>query len=403
MNGEKINDAVYKRNLLVEKNLNCTIKEFNVGDYDADTTEMSKMVQTMVASNETTYDAVYMYMNMTAAGIAEGYYRDLREISTMHFNESWWDDVMMDATSIKNHNYFASSSAHLMGWELLWCLYFNDKMMDDLGLERPYQLVRDGKWTLDELEKYCKAAANLNGDDKFTSREDANCVAGCVSFWNCMPKFIFGCNALYVTKNKDDVPVFDCGEKFINACQKIADYTTQDGCYIGMTGGNYLNVFKQERALFAGGEIKTAQQMRDLEWNFGLVPFPKYDAAQEKYLSTPAHQSAVLTIPVTTPDADEVGLLFDALSYESDKSVITPYFEYMVEQKGLRNDDSIEMLQIIKSGRSFDIGIAFQWAAPINDVFKNKLNSSSLNIVSTIDSKKAAVEGEIQKTLDAIE
>ena len=42
-------------------------------------------------------------------------------------------------------------------------MLFHAGVFDDYNIEYPYQMVRDGKWTLDELKKSCQAAANLNG------------------------------------------------------------------------------------------------------------------------------------------------------------------------------------------------------------------------------------------------
>ncbi len=53
---------------------------------------------------------------------------------------------------------------------------------DDLGLETPYQLVRDGTWTIDRLTEHAKSAANLNGDDSFAWNEKGNAIYGLASY-----------------------------------------------------------------------------------------------------------------------------------------------------------------------------------------------------------------------------
>lgn len=153
VDGETINDAIYNRNAKVEAKMNYKLKEVN-GEYDKMATELD----TLVMSGDSTYDAVYMPMFTAGSGMSQGYYRELDEIDTIHLGEEWWDQIFLDATSIGGSHYFAMSNAHLMGWDGLWCLLFNENMMDDLGLDYPYQLVRDGKWTLDKLTEYCEAA-----------------------------------------------------------------------------------------------------------------------------------------------------------------------------------------------------------------------------------------------------
>lgn len=140
---------------------------------------MAANLQTYILAGDAVYDAVYMPMYQVIAGLTEGYYTCLNDVSTIHLDEDWWDQILLDSTSIRNKNYFATSAAHLMGYDRLWCLFFNESMMDELGLEYPYQLVRDGEWTLDKFSEYCKAAANLNGDDSFVKDADGKAVFGC--------------------------------------------------------------------------------------------------------------------------------------------------------------------------------------------------------------------------------
>ena len=391
---------MFKRNERVQNKLNCILVEENRSDYDG----MTNYLRKFIVADDATYDAAYIMMFQMGKGISEKMYYNLSDIDTLHLDQSWWDSVLIDATRIGDKIYFASSSAHLMLWELLWCLYFNEQMMTDNGLEFPYQLVRDGKWTFDEFLKYCGAASNLNGDDKFSIKEDGKSVSGCSAFDNAVPKFLFGFDAHYVIKDESGTPVIDCGQRFVDASQRLAKFLGDKSLFLNMGGeSDNLRIFKQNRSLFLCAEIKSSLNMRDLEQTFGILPLPKYDENQADYHSTSAHQSAVFTIPVSNKNPEEIGLIFDALSYESDKSVLPKYFKYRVEQKGMRNDESIEMLQIIKKTRSYDIGVAYQWVNSLVDRINTKLLDGNSDVLSTIDAAKKTVNNNIQATLDAME
>lgn len=93
--GDTLSDAIHKRNLFVEQNLNCTIKETNINAGD-----VAGKINRMIKSDESTYDAAYMGMNSIKSMVAEGCLYDLNTIDSMHFSESWWDTAMMNALSI---------------------------------------------------------------------------------------------------------------------------------------------------------------------------------------------------------------------------------------------------------------------------------------------------------------
>ncbi len=401
--GEPVNDAIFERNEFIKEKLNCAIEEINAEAIN----DMPVALEANILANDDTYDAVYMPMHHLEGGMPQGYYYCLNDIETIHFDESYWDQIMLDSTSIRGKNYFATSSAHLMGWDSLWCVFFNKQLMDNNALEYPYQLARDGEWTIDKLTEYCKVVANLNGDESFT-KASKNATFGFTSYQEVISKLIYGCDALYMEKNEKDEPVIAFeNEHFVNVCLRLSELMSSAGLYLNadtesLPDTSYVNIYKNQQSLFLGAEVKMALQLRDLEQPFGIVPMPKYDTAQENYCSTAVYQLAVFTIPITNKNPERVGLLFDAISYESDVRVLPLYFNVLVEQKGLRDQESIEMLNIIKETRSFDIGIAYRWAASLEALLRSNMLSGSTEIASSLASGKSAVLSSMEALLDAL-
>ncbi len=405
LNGETVNDAMYNRNEVVTDKLNCELVEINTAGWDS----MGAQLQTQILADSCEYDAVYMIFNQVHSGLVEGYYQNLSELNNIHLDEPYWNQVMLKETSLRNNNYFATSSTHLMEQEGICCLFFSEAMMDDFGMEYPYQTVKDGKWTLAEFEKYCKQAANLNGDESFDANASGNAVYGGTAMYLVSTRLLYGLGARFVSKDANDEPVIACdNEHFVNACQRLADLFAQKGTFlIASADGNspeyYLNFFDNQRTLFLSGELAAAQRFRRLEPSFGILPAPKYDEEQEEYNTTTAQQCAVFTIPVTNGAPEDVALLFDALSYESNESVIQEYFGVTVEQKGLRNDESIEMLNILRDTLSIDIGIGYRWTREIEDGIFASVNKGNPNVVSMIESNRAVAENKIALLLETLD
>ena len=51
-----------------------------------------------------------------------------------------------------------------------------------------------------------------------------------------------------------------------------------------------------------------------------------------------------MVIPKTVQDLDRTGVILESLSYEGYKSVISAYYDTMLKNKLMRDEDSIEML-----------------------------------------------------------
>ena len=147
------------------------------------------MVKTAVAAGDYICDVAFPLTYNMGTLITEGILQDLSKISGFQFEQPWWDqDVMADAY-VGNDKalYFASSDLTLHNFEMSWCLYFNRRMIEDHQLDLPYDTVKAGKWTFDELYKYISVGANLNGDESWDWNKDGNSVYG---FTSMQPDFI---------------------------------------------------------------------------------------------------------------------------------------------------------------------------------------------------------------------
>ena len=167
--------------------------------------------------------------------------------------------------------------------------------------------------------------------------------------------------------------------------------------------GGYMYIFSNRRSLFLTGELKAAQLLRDMNDMVGMVPFPKFDEAQEDYKTYVLERLFYLTIPNTCSDPERAALISEVITHESLLSVIPLYYDTVVEQKGLRNEDSIEMLDIMRRTRSTDIASLFGWDTTLKNNINNKIFAGDTNIASEIESQRGTVEGEIQTFLEFLD
>ena len=212
--------------------------------------------------------------------------------------------------------------------------------------------------------------------------------------------------------DENDDPVFNYGsERFYNVISKLAVLLSgDDGQTLEANTddfnaelGGYLHVFSTGRSLFVTGEIKAAQTLRDMTDTFGIIPFPKYDESQEDYVTDLVFQLFYLTIPITNQRLDMTATIVEAMTHDSFTDVIPVYYEQTVEQKVLRNNESIEMLEIMRQTRTVDPGVVFGWTNTLNETIRTKLFAGDANVASDIESAKTSIETNIDKFLEFLE
>lgn len=66
--------------------------------------------------------------------------------------------------------------------------------------------------------------------------------------------------------------------------------------------------------MFMSAPLGHLSHLRDFEGNFGVVPMPKLDEAQESYQSMIATWGTLMTtIPSSAKDPERTGIILDAL------------------------------------------------------------------------------------------
>ncbi len=415
--GEQLDDAVYDRNRKVEDKLNIQFKEVVLAGGAAwETGQIAAcdaVIQAVMADENDEFDAAYLPVYFKPDVVTGGYLVNLLDVPEMNVYADYWDAKINTELTVNDTLFIAASPLHFMTLDLCWLYLFNEDMMDNLQLEYPYQLVRDGKWTLDKLNEYISVAANLNGDESFKFDLDGNSVYGISAHTALHLTQRYACNdRTYTRDSNGDIQLTLESEHFYNVLDKVAKMLTMsDGrVYYNNTDlpdlSGYVGVFSVDRALFLDCQLKAAQGLRHMESSYGMVPKPKFDEAQEDYHVNVGDSACFLSIPVTNDNLSRTGFILDALSYESHKDVLPVYMDVTVSQKGLRNDDSIEMLEYIWEDRSIDMTGVYRITKDCVNAI-GKLVQAGTGDVSSASSVVAshlpAAEQKLLEFLDAIE
>ncbi len=398
--GDKLDDAVYDRNRDLEERY-----KFKMEIADEDINEGYTKYQNAILANEEAYDVGFVPAFRLGSFISDEALYNLLDYPEFQLEQDYWDHSVTDTALIGSGDklYFASTDFSLFGFDGTLCVYFNENKLNDLQLDTPYDMVRDGSWTLDKISEYMKAGANLNGDSSFSWDKTANATYGMVSWAAAAGSFIIGSGESYIVKDEDNIPTLGIeNNRFYDVADKVAGIFSKEGEFLAQNGANedhYETIFQNGRALFLTAEIKAMSKYRNMDDNFGIVPIPKYEESQDGYHSFRTSYALMMTVPVTNTKPAETGIIMDALTYMTAEDVLPVYYEVNLSQKGLRNEDSIEMLDIIRDSRCFDIGEVFGWTVDLKNTIDSSLTSGTGDLASTVAQYKSAVTKSIEDTM----
>jgi hypothetical protein len=141
--------------------------------------------------------------------------------------------------------------------------------------------------------------------------------------------------------------------------------------------------------------------MRDVDYEIGVVPMPKYDEAQEAYRSYIYHGAGAMGIPKTNSDTARTGVIAEYLAAYSHETVKETYFNETLDFKYIQDEEGQKMLDIIFSNGTVDLTAVYGWGN-VQTVIRQQLFGGKTEVVSRVEKLAAKIESGIADTIEAL-
>lgn len=353
--GDIIDDAIYKRNTSVEERLNITLSVYAAEGWENYDKAVSNLRATIFAGDDS-YDLVAGWSARIPQLAIEGCFLNLYDVPYLNLEQPWWVQSLVDELTIADHLYFCTGDIVLTVISPSYVFYFNKSLAEKYLVPDLYETVLDGKWTIDYMSELAKTvSSDLNGDTIM----DDNDLYGCViTGLNNVDGFLQSSGIKMITKDSDGYPVFNMEYDKINTLvEKIYTFMYENTGVLGYQneGSPYsdtqIAMFKNDQVLFIPNPLSNASsEFKDMDSDYGIIPYPKFDEAQEQYLTRIQDALALMCVPITNSNIDCAGATLEAMSAESYRNVTSTYFEVAMKVKYSRDDVSSQMLDIVRDG-----------------------------------------------------
>ena len=346
VNGDVVDVAAYRRNAEVEDMFGITINQITGFSVD----EYMTVFRNAVSANDADFDlCMFWSTHALNALISENMVADWKSISEINLDKPWYNQSANEAWTVNGKQYFAVSDLSYSVQQHCRVL-FNKDMFDKYQLDYPYEAVFDGEWTLDMMLELCKDVYEDNNQDNVQSYED---TFGFVTNPAMLSIFPYSTGELAVIPAKDGYELNLYTERHVDIVEKIQSLYDNPNVWVCQIGGNkQYETFNEGRALFetyASDPVK----LRDIDaFDFGYLPYPKYDENQDEYYSFT--YGGMLGIPNITTDYTRTGYIVEALSAASAKYLEEAFIEKCIEGKVLRDDESVEIYRMLRDNAMYE-------------------------------------------------
>jgi len=402
--GDIVNDAIFQRNRTVEERLNVDLTYTLAPGNSTYKNDWVKTVKNSTMAGDGVNDIVGGY---SMAGATLAYNRllmDLKEQPYLDFTKPWWPASLINEATCEDKLYFCSGDISNYMIYYLNAVFFNKSLAQAYDVEDLYTLVREGKWTLEKMaELSADAYHDLNGDGKKDPADQFGLTMSSV----CADSLFFSSGLRTTEIGDDGLPAISDmfgSEKAQSLVTWLNDLFKTNSAYLSLDN-DYMLPFLEERAMFFLVDVAFAgDKLRFTEIDYGILPIPKYDEAQEDYYTIPSFTYTLYGIPVDAKNPDRSAAVLECLGSEAYRTVSPALFETALKVKYAGDDATSEMYDIIRGGVVFDIGRIFNdsMSSLTYSLFRGALQTGNSNWTSTFERSRKSLDKQFAKVIDAL-
>lgn len=403
MTGERVNDAIFARNQNTEDYLNIALDViYEHGDWSY-RDSYNNIVRSSIMAGDNAYDYVTGMISCIQPLASTELFLNLNEMPGMELSNPWWVSSMQKEQSLNGKLLSTLGDVSLSLYKGLSVLFFNQNLIAERNLDNPFDLVREGKWTVDNMIRLtAETGEDINGDGVWKEGEDLFGIMIHELVYRSMNAAL---DVHPVHIGEDGIPVVDdLDERAINVIEKLTDYLhNHPSVWIKAEDILPRDCFISGHTIFFLGKLMMIESMGDMEADYGIIPMAKYDENQESYHTQIATASQIILVPVTTGSAETTGHVLETLCYFTWRDVVGEYYENALQTRYSRDADTAEMLDIIRQGAVNGFDYAYSTSLG-GDPWVNKIVSDfswrALPPASSYEKQKKGWQKMIEKIME---
>ncbi len=394
--GEIVNDTLFARDRWMEETFNVNMA------YTLDDGMNPSQILKSIQAGDDLYDMILGDLAEVARTLAaNGAIYSLNDLPELKLTEEYWFPELNEEIKIGDTQYFVNCPISPRYWGSVYLIMFNRELVENMDLGNFYDMVNEGKWTIDKMDELCRAVcSDLDGDGKIGDNDRFGMINGSED------AIVLGSDYHFVENNGGSMHVTLDDPGMIDLMHRISDIFDQDHTVLwGWTPGiDPENAFNNGNYLFYTPCAFELADFRDLPYDYGILPSPKMDEAQKEYyvFSQPwVGTTAMIPVTLVGEALSRSATLTDAMAAYGYDYVRPAVFENVIQLKGTRDEQSAQIIDKIYENVKIDLSIILRFGK-LRETYQTYLTTKNnkQDIVSAYASIKDATYAEIESLIE---
>ena len=352
--GDVFNDAIFNREAAVQDKYNIEIEEIIEDDPNG-------CIKKSVTANTQDYSMSYCVLTDEISMFCNNYAIGVSDMPVFDLTKPYWDQGAIRTLSINGKMYYGLSDMGFGHYESNLVMFYNGVLLTNTQLESPYDLYKNGEWTLDKMYEMMQTVSNdENGDGRMVEGEDIFGFVGRVGKYQTT---VTGSGySLVMWDDSTKTSEFKITSDDMMAIGEMTKKMLFDEDISIVEGDKSTEMFKQGQALFYCRTLGDFRNLRDQEDDYGIINWPalRGDMVGSSYCVNPE----AFFISADCEDQERLATIIESINAYTYDYVLDDYIEKAVIGKGARDKQSAEIVRENFSRRAFDMAGAFGLSSP---------------------------------------
>ena len=399
LTGEGVNDAAFARNTTVEERFNTKIAFFPNADYS---TCSRTITNSVTAGDGGAFDLIQYHVVENSGVAMKGYYLNWYDVPNIDFTRSWWSDSNINDLTINGRCFLAMGDFAISTIGGTYCMYYDKQEAQNYQIEDLYEVVREGRLTLDFLKGLASQIYTDKNGDGIKNEGDYFALAS--NQRSNFNTYLWACdNQIFSRDDTGELTYNYFSEHLVNVYDSCWDLlNSYEGVWTGFEHGSAISLFTNYGSLLCNGTLDSAtSSLVEFEHDYGVIPYPKYDEAQAEYKTMVDGYHEAMAVAKTAEYLEFIGTVTEALCAESYKQVMPAFFDVCLKQRYASSPADAEMMDLCVASRVFDLGYVYDNWKGISFSFEELLRDPQhQDITSYYQRKKKVVEKYYSKVVE---
>ncbi len=348
-----VSQMAYERNKALEARYKVSISN---SVKDANT--MLEETKNAVASGSYYSDFLMVPYYMTGHFKSAGVLENLRSLPYLDMDKPYFYSESADALSAGYNTWGICGYASVSPSDMTG-VFFSKDLVEETGMALPDSLVDEGKWTWDAFYSYVAGVQTLNGE-KETPRYYTVTAQNTAS--RLVDLIYTACGQDLVLSGELLIPTIAFTAETAAPAMEYASRIYGDDRAITDDTAGAVGCFSRGESLFLVDYVYVSSWLTNSATDWGLLPLPKMTEAGQ-YRTLVANTTPVFTVPLGTVNNELASVLLSAINAASYHKLHDAYVEHSMIYT-LRDNDSVNMLDLVLDTAAFDFAPAFGSAYP---------------------------------------